>query len=273
MMYALAVPILLLASVRTLAFPAPAQAQQLPFPAVAPTSPPEQIAGYNPVHVALGVMSRCPDATLCEAVWDRVLEERLPASPSNGFGGARTTGELVQLELVFLAHENASAPYGATCMHGEPECRGNVQQLCAAHYWGEHESEGDEGLRVSVKGRMAWQDWWNFVQCMNYDDRSRVGSEAAAKRCALIAGREWNDDLKGCVEGRQGRELLRASIRRAKRLGVQKSCTVLIEEEQVCIHDGTWKACPGGHEVRDFAREVREAWLALNPALDGGSRL
>lgn len=36
------------------------------------------------------------------------------------------------------------------------------------------------------------------------------------------------------------------------------------------VHDGSWKSCPGGHEVRDFAREVREAWDKVNR---GESRL
>ncbi|BGP45725.1 hypothetical protein JCM10450v2_001555 [Rhodotorula kratochvilovae] len=257
------------------ALAAPAQLPFLRSASSAPTSRPSPFAlstndtaRSKPVHVALGVMSRCPDATLCEAVWDRVLEERLPASAP--FGGGHV-GALVEIELVFIARENASAPYGATCLHGEAECRGNVQQLCAARHWGRSKEEvasqaGMEGeVGVTVKGERGWEEWWNFVQCMNYGDRSRIGSEAAAKQCASVVGREWNDALASCVEGKEGRELLRKSIRRAEKLEVRKSCTVLIEEEPVCIHDGTWKSCPGGHEVRDFAREVRDAWVKLNP--------
>lgn len=196
----------------------------------------------RPVRVSLGVMSRCPDASICEALWDRVLEERLPGS----FGApASVVSDLVDMELVFVAQfvlasfsrlisrrqradarrsrsENASAPYGATCMHGEQECRGNVQQLCAAAHWSTREGEGkkeklaveEEELEVALKGKQGWEDWWNvrleplpiqtspvrpgidtgtrhtqFVQCMNYGDTTKIGSEAAAKQCARVVGR------------------------------------------------------------------------------------
>ncbi|TNY20640.1 actin-related protein ARPC3, partial [Rhodotorula diobovata] len=146
--------------------------------------------------------------------------------------------------------ENASAPYGATCMHGEQECRGNTSPVRPGI---------DTGTRHT-----------QFVQCMNYGDTTKIGSEAAAKQCARVVGREWTEQIASCVEGKQGRSLLVESLRRAERLDVERSCTVLIEGEQVCVHDGSWKSCPGGHEVRDFAREVREAWDKVNR---GESRL
>ncbi|GAA5939200.1 hypothetical protein JCM3775_003210 [Rhodotorula graminis] len=239
---------------------------QLPF--LSPSSSPTSAlvnSTSKPVHVALGVMSRCPDASLCETVWDRVLEERLPTKFGSG-----VVADLVDMELVFIAHEDSSAPYGATCMHGELECKGNVQQLCAARHW----RAGSEGRKKKgvdgeaeatlAREKRAWEDSWNFVQCMNYGETSRIGSDAAAKRCASVVGREWTDTLASCVEGKEGRRLLVDSLERAERLAVKSSCTILIEDKPICIHDGSWKQCPGGHDVRDFAREVRDTFERLN---------
>ncbi|GAA6008850.1 GILT family protein [Rhodotorula paludigena] len=236
------------------------------------------------VPVALGVMSKCPDAMLCENVWDRVLETRVggaggvlvPGGGGGGGGGGKEgdvprgeVSELVSMELVYIGRENKTATHGVTCMHGDSECVGNMQQLCAAKHWtpadaaSRDEGEGDE-LRAQLRGKQGWEDWWNFVQCMNYGDRSRIGSESAAKECAKVAKREWNDSVASCVTGKEGRHLLLSSVRRAHKLGVTKSCTVLIEDKPVCVHDGTWKECPAGHEVGDFVREVKESWVKLN---------
>ncbi|GAA5908266.1 hypothetical protein JCM8208_000360 [Rhodotorula glutinis] len=257
-------------SVSTLASPL-----QLPF--VSPSSLPTSLVNSTskPVHVALGVMSRCPDASLCETVWDRVLEERL----SSKFG-ASVVADLVDMELVFIAHENSTAPYGATCMHGELECKGNVQQLCAARHWraGSEEHKKKKGVDGESEGQVtasrekrAWEDSWNFIQCMNYGETAKIGSDAAAKRCASVVGREWTDTLATCVDGKEGRHLLVDSVKRAERLGVKSSCTILIEDKPICVHDGSWKQCPGGHDVRDFAREVREAFERLNSAREVGA--
>ena len=37
-----------------------------------------------------------------------------------------------------------------------------------------------------------------------------------------------------------------------------------IQGEKVCVHDGVWKECPGGHEVGDFVERIEKAWNELN---------
>lgn len=80
---------------------------QLPFLPGQPPLPPSAslsslaLQHATPVRVQLGVMSRCPDAHLCEAVWERVLETRTTVANGN-----RTVGilarELIQLETVYI---------------------------------------------------------------------------------------------------------------------------------------------------------------------------
>ncbi|GAA5954451.1 hypothetical protein JCM10213_003049 [Rhodosporidiobolus nylandii] len=257
-----------------LAVPAPAPVQ-LPFLGSSPTTATSkalqlQLQHARPVHVQLGVMSRCPDAQLCEAVWDRVLEAKVQLEGR----GTVEVGELVRMDMVYIARENSTAPYGGVqCMHGDLECRGNVQQLCAAKHWatasGEREGEIAE-MVGGLKEKQGYEEWWNFVQCLNYGDTSEIGTDKKARECARVVKRDYSPTLSTCIgpashPGAEGRALLLASLREAEKLDVRKSCTVLIEGRQVCIHDSTWKSCPIGHEVADFAKAVKDEFFRLNP--------
>ncbi|GAA5987923.1 hypothetical protein JCM11641_004583 [Rhodosporidiobolus odoratus] len=260
----LALPALVLAAPATL---------QLPFsspPSLSSSNPsPFEAALANArfVNVQLGVMSRCPDAQLCEAVFDRVLETKVevPLAGREGTKAQTSVGELVEMGMIYIGRENSTASYGADCMHGDLECRGNVQQLCAAKHWG----GGVDEVKAMVggpKGKQGWDTWWNFVQCINYGETSAIGTDQRARQCAAVVGKKWDDSLTTCVDSREGRHLLVDSVREAKKLEITKSCTVLIEGKQVCIHDGTWKSCPIGHEVADFAKAIKEEFLLLNPS-------
>jgi len=154
----------------------------------------------------------------------------------------RTSSNLMHRRL------NASdADYGVTCMHGVQECRGNVQELCATHV------------------AHAPQDWWNFVQCLNFEGKEDVGDPALAERCAGLTYVPWNGDgIKSCVDSREGRELLRASVERTQRLGIEKSCTIMISGKTRCIHDGTWKECETGHTVEEIVSYIRSEFWRLN---------
>ncbi|KAJ7047381.1 hypothetical protein C8F04DRAFT_936682 [Mycena alexandri] len=193
------------------------------------------------VPVELGVMSRCPDALLCEPIFDAVLQK---------------VGEKVDLELVYVAKINSTdSDFGVTCLHGPGECAGNVQQLCAAKY--------------STR-------WWDFVRCQNARGRYQVGLPEVALECAETVGIDWEGSgvgecagSDGSGKGEEGVELLRASTLRGKALGIEKSCTVLINHKKVCIHDGTWKECEGGHGVDDFVRQINSEYERLNGEFGG----
>ncbi|KAM0792643.1 hypothetical protein ACM66B_002425 [Microbotryomycetes sp. NB124-2] len=190
------------------------------------------------VPVVLGVMSKCPDAQVCEIVFDRVLDQ---------------VGQLADLNLVYIGQlDKKSEPYGVECMHGESECAGNVQQLCAAKHF--------QGQSGEIN---PWADWWNFIQCVNYGPTSRIGNENVAKSCAGVVGHKW-DEISDCVNGHEGAELLQMSVKAAQQLKITKSCTIVIGGKPVCIHDGTWKSCEEGHEVGDFVRQIRQEWKRLN---------
>jgi len=190
------------------------------------------------VAVQLGVMSRCPDALLCESTFNDVLDK---------------VKDKVDLSLVYVAKIDDSAPdFGVSCMHGPEECAGNVQQLCVKQY-------------------APFNNFWEFVKCQNYQGRENVGTPEVALQCAKTAGIDWEVSgagqcagLDGSGKASEGVALLRTSTLLGHKLGIQKSCTVLISERPVCVHDGTWKECENGHTVGDFVRQIEDEYEKLN---------
>jgi len=189
------------------------------------------------VPVELGVMSRCPDALLCESVFNDVL---------------RKVSEKVDLSLRYVAKLDSSEPvFGVKCLHGPQECAGNVQQLCVAKY--------------------SPSNWWEFVLCQNYHGKQKIGQPGLAVKCAAAFNIDWKDSKVGECAGRDGNgegvegiKLLQESVAVAVRANITKSCTIVINGEKVCIHDGTWKECENGHTVRDFVRQINNAYELLN---------
>ncbi|KZS91225.1 hypothetical protein SISNIDRAFT_517164 [Sistotremastrum niveocremeum HHB9708] len=186
------------------------------------------------VPIVLGVMSKCPDAFLCESIFDQVLKR---------------VGPKVDLELTFVAKLNSSAEGGITCLHGPSECSGNIHELCAV----KHTSR---------------DKWWPFVQCLNYEGYQKIGSVDTAKRCAKASGIDWDESGVGeCIEGseEEGRELLVKSIARTQSLNITKSCSIFIGGELRCVRDGKWVDCEEGHTANDFVRIINREYEKLDP--------
>ncbi|KAI9513337.1 hypothetical protein F5148DRAFT_1273263 [Russula earlei] len=190
------------------------------------------------VPVTLGVMSRCPDALLCETLFDNVIPR---------------VAEKINLSLAYVAKFNESDPdFGVTCMHGPGECAGDVQQLCVAKH-------------------TPMRTWWEFVMCQNYQGRNQIGEPNVAFKCARTAKIDWEGSgvgqcvgLDGSGTGYEGVRLLHDSVGVVKSLGITKSCSVVIDGEKVCVHDGTWKDCENGHQVKDFVNQIEAAYDRLN---------
>lgn len=173
---------------------------QTPFEVVAP-----EFSSSHRVNVALGVMSRCPDALFFETSFDRALGR---------------INEKVSLDLTFIAHPNSSASFGATCMHGEKECEGNVHQLCVIDAL----DPSKAGERYDLSPSEAQKLWWSFVQCEIFKGgRDQIGNEDLAKECLNVVTDkvDWKKDgIQACVKGKRGIELLRASIEETHRRGI-----------------------------------------------------
>jgi hypothetical protein len=95
-----------------------------------------------------------------------------------------------------------------TCPHGPLECDGNIHELCA----------------INLASKQ--QNWWEFLQCLNFAGKDNVGDPGLAQKCADVANLLWKDQdgsqgIQSCVEGGMGERLLRESITQSGKLGIR----------------------------------------------------
>ncbi|KAJ1036121.1 hypothetical protein NDA18_000263 [Ustilago nuda] len=206
--------------------------------------------GLQRVNVTLAVMSRCSDALACEAAFDKVLD----------LVNAKTR---LTMSYIGSIENDKHSKYGASCMHGDQECQGNIQQLCVQDALNPDRAGQDFDLSPSAAQKRSW----NFLQCQNYAGVSKIGDEELAQRCLrLVNGPEWHKDgIAKCVHGKQGRKLLQNSIKASKHSNLTRSCTILFEGGNKCVRDGNaWKDCDLGHEPADFINEIQRLWSKKN---------
>jgi len=163
------------------------------------------------VPVTLAVMSACPDAIICESVFDEVIgrlghfKVAIGLTYIGRFAPAPSALECAASHSIEYHNSiNASeTTYGVTCKHGVLECAGNIQQLCTAQ-------------------RFPSPVWWPFVQCMNDHDRSEIGTDAVAEACSLAVGHKYDghEGVARCARGEEGVALLKKSIENTKELNV-----------------------------------------------------
>ena len=54
------------------------------------------------------------------------------------------------------------------------------------------------------------------------------------------------------------------TVKEAQKLKIEKSCSIIINDKLVCIHDGSWKHCLIGHEPSDFAKYIKNEYDFIN---------
>jgi Gamma interferon inducible lysosomal thiol reductase (GILT) len=127
-------------------------------------------------------------------------------------------------------------------MHGAEECMGNIIELCAAHLYPEP--------RIYL----------GFVMCLTRD-YDEIPLKELVEDCALEHGIDFQK-LNDCSSSDDGFALglLRSSVMRSRDVGATISCTVRLNEEVYCIHDGEWKDCPSGSGVNDLVIAIEKLY-------------
>lgn len=85
-----------------------------------------------------------------------------------------------------------------------------MQQLCVA------------------KHAPSWVNWWEFVQCQNFEGLSKIGRPDVALKCAKAAGIDWTGSgARKCAgldgssgPGEEGVQLLKQSLQLGHELGI-----------------------------------------------------
>ncbi|KAJ9097723.1 hypothetical protein QFC21_004761 [Naganishia friedmannii] len=150
---------------------------------------PSDMTEKRKVNVELGVMSRCPDARLCESTMDKVFS----------YPGI---GEKVNITLSYIGRPDKRETYGVKCLHGDRECAGNIQQLCVQQH------TFDSTLSPSLMEdadpepylNAGLPPYYSFVLAQNFIDSSRTGDLDYAKKCAEAVGVDWEESgVAQCV--------------------------------------------------------------------------
>ena len=100
---------------------------------------------------------------------------------------------------------------GVSCKHGQTECLGDMLELCAANLY--------PSPRIYL----------GFTMCL-FNDYTNIPGNALVKGCALEYGVDF-EKLNDCAskdDGENGMALLRDSVKRSSKAGVDTSCTVSV---------------------------------------------
>ncbi len=157
------------------------------------------------VKLEFYVMSQCPYGTQVEDGIKPVLDEM---------------GDAIDLSINFIAQDLGGGNFKS--LHGEPEVKGNIVQLCAMKY--------------------APKKYMDMVVCMNENYREIPDNWNV---CAHGAGINTNA-IERCYNGDEGKELLSASILKANAAGASASPTMFLEGEPYS----------GGRDALSFKRVI-----------------
>jgi glutaredoxin len=142
------------------------------------------------VKMEFYVMSQCPYGT----------QVQLGVAPA-----LRKMKNYVDFSMDYIATQTPDGEF--KCLHKEPECKGNIAQLCLMKH--------------------APDKWIDAVTCMAEDMRGIPDNYA---ECAEKAGIDVAA-VKACYEGQEGKDLLAASSKKAKERGARGSPTIFINDK------------------------------------------
>jgi len=188
---------------------------------------PIMIVSDKPVRVDFFVMSKCPDARKCETLFGPSL---LKLSP------------IINFTVSFIAYE--MSPNYIECMHGVDECQGNKQQLCVQHM---------SSQTTLIK----------FLQCQSRDIENIPNN---GKQCVNEVSDEklkWSD-LDDCAKSKKVERLFFQSLEKTRAAKAKKSCTIHLNEQFWCMHDGTWSGCNEGRDEKSFIKAICSRYNGLN---------
>jgi len=166
-----------------------------------------EVDAKDKVKVEFYVMSQCPYGTQVENGIAPVIES---------MGGA------IDFHIDYIVSEPSVGTFQS--LHGEKEVKGNIVQLCAKKYYADD------------------YKWFDFIICQN-KDASNVDTNWAT--CAQENGMDSNT-LKTCLEGEEGKTLLRESMNKATARQASGSPTMFIGDA----------AYNGGRDAASFQRAI-----------------
>ncbi|MBN2422156.1 DsbA family protein [Candidatus Woesearchaeota archaeon] len=145
---------------------------------------------YGTVKLEFYVMSQCPYGT-------QVMDAIAPVLGK--------LGDSVEFEANYISTDLGDGNFGS--LHGDPETKGNIVQLCAAKY------NPDKYMKMIV--------------CQ---DKNAGSIPNNWESCASENGLDV-EKIRSCYEGEEGKELLRESIKKTQAAGATGSPTIFVDGE------------------------------------------
>ncbi|KAJ5811650.1 hypothetical protein N7474_007951 [Penicillium riverlandense] len=197
------------------------------------------------------IMSKCPDAQVC--LQELVVPAMEKISDKVDF----------RLSMIATVSEKSS---DIECMHGPPECIGDMLMLCAANL--PFPATADDSLLPSTYPRTPIIRSLGFANCL-INDYEHIPERELVHQCALEHGIDF-DALNRCAsqqndDPNDGNGDPPSSALRGQELGVRVSCTVRLDEKVWCVHDSEWKDCAqNGDEPAVLIDEVERLYKERN---------
>ncbi|UJR35387.1 hypothetical protein I4U23_028144 [Adineta vaga] len=185
------------------------------------------IISDKPVRVEFFVMSKCPDARKCETLFAPSLIK---------------LSSIINFTVSFIAYETQTNQI--ECMHGPDECLGNKQQLC-------------------VQSMCSQTTLLKFLQCQSRQLANIPNNGEQCLKEASDGSIKWSD-IDTCVKSDKGNELFHQSLQRTKSASAKKSCTMNLNGQFWCMHDGTWYGCSDGHDEKSFIKAICSRYNGMN---------
>lgn len=160
------------------------------------------------------VMSQCPYGTQVMDAIEPVLEK---------------LGDAVDFEANYISTDLGNGEFQS--LHGEPETKGNIVQLCAAKY------NPDKYMKMII--------------CQNQDARAIPDNWQS---CATQNGLDL-EKIRTCYEGEEGKQLLSQSVKKAEAAQARGSPTIYLNGEPY----------QGGRGENDFLRAICNAFESDKP--------
>ncbi len=169
----------------------------------------------EPLSVELYVMSQCPYGVQAE---DTLFEAIQNLGEEN-----------FDLKVEYISTDLGGGNFQS--LHGEPETKGNIAQLCGKEY--------------------SPENYLNMVLCMNENAQTIPSNwESCAENLNMPV-----DEIRTCYEGNEGNELLVNSIKETAKRGATGSPTIYVDDASYS----------GGRGVNDFTRAFCNAFASERP--------
>lgn len=155
-----------------------------------------------------------------------------------------SVGSILDVRQTFIAEVQPERPFGVACMHDDAECEGDAVQLCV-------EKHAADKL-VQFLGEVNEDQ--SYIPRNTESSLRDVGTPERAIARVL-----------SCASGEEGKALLVKSAKRADSLGIVRSCSMFLQEEEVCgTDDGKWLGCTIDPNADAWISAICDAYLQLH---------